>query len=425
MHDRPPRSFTTARKICLSNVCGITLVTLLAAAANQTGCGAKSEGAPSGSARPAAPAPVEVRLIPISTLPAERFIELTGTLFGQEEVTVAAKVSGRIVEISADLGDAVPHGGKLAQVETTDYVLASSEARSAWLAALARLGLAELPEGDIDLSTLPVVARARAQAANSEARLERARKLYDRTPPLISEQEFADIQTQNEVAQTEVQGEEINARALLADVRVRGAALALAEQRLADSSVIAPAELPLRYLVAERRVSVGEYVSAGTPMFRLVAADRVKFRGSVPERFAGQISVGATAQLESEGYPHPVEARVVRISPAVDRTSRAFEIEIEADNPEQRLKPGGFLRARVRTQIDKNARFVPATSLAQLTGAQRLYTVRDAKVVELRVRTGERQGELIEVFDVPNNVTEVIDHPGKGIGPGTPARVVE
>ncbi len=424
MYHSPPQHFSRLPKPPSSKVAGVALALLVAAWGVQGGCDG-SPAVPTGKAGQATqPEALEVRITPVVTVPTERYLELTGTLFGQEDVTVAARVPGRIVEIYADLGDPVASGGKLAQVDTTDYVLAVGEARSAWLAALARLGLTDLPEGEIDLSALPVVARARAQEANAQARLERARKLYDRVPPLISEQEFADIQTQLEVANTQVQGEEINARAQLADARVRGAAMALAQQRLADARVIAPTEMQVRYRVAARRVSVGEYVSAGTPLYRIVAIDRVKFRGFVPERFAGQITTGAPAFLQSEGFPQSFEASVVRISPAVDPTSRAFEIEIEADNPEQRLKPGGFLRARVRTHIDETARFVPISALVQFTGVQRLFSVKDAKVVEFKVRTGERRGDLIEVLDLPASADAVIDQPRRGLGPGTPVRIV-
>lgn len=316
-------------------------------------------------------------------------------------------------------------GGKLAQVETADYTLAVEEARSALLASLARLGLTELPETDVDLRTLPVVARAEAQAINAEAKLQRARKLYDRSPPLISEQEFADIQTQRDVALTELQGEQISARSQLADARVRAAVLASAEKRLTDASVNAPADLPLRYRVAERRISAGEYVSAGTPLFRLVATDRVKFRGSVPERFAGMVQIGAPARLEAAGYSAAFDARVVRIAPAIDPTSRAFEVEIEAENPEQRLKPGGFLRARVRTHIDEAARFVPASALSRFTGVQRVFSVVEGRIVEHKVRTGETRGELVEVLDLPPEVAAVVDAPRRGLARGVAARVVE
>lgn len=401
----------------------LVILALAAFTALHAGCKPATPNVAGSQSQSAKAEPAEVRVAPVSVIPTERFLDLTGTLYGQEEVTVSAKVAGRIVAVLADLGDDVDHGGKLAQVDTTDYVLAIEEARSSLRAALARLGLTELPAGQVDLASLPVIARAEAQAANAIARLTRARKLYDRQPPLISEQEFADIQTQSDVAQTEVQSERINAQAQLADAGVRHAALRLAEQRLADASIIAPAELPLRFRVASRRVSVGEYVAAGTPLFRLVAIERVKFRGSVPERFAGQIVVGAPAQLVAEGFAQPFEARVVRISPAIDAASRAFEIEIEASNAEGRLKPGGFLRARVRTGIDQAARYVPAASLSQFTGVQRVFAVRDGKVAEFKVRTGETRGELVEVLDLPSEVTAVISPSRRGLAPGAAVRI--
>ncbi len=110
------------------------LAGLISAGAIRWTCDSEATRTSGPSRRTAGAGPIDVRLRPVTTLPAERFLDLTGTLFGQEEVTVAAKVPGRIVEIYAGVGDAVLHGGKLAQVETTDYVLASGEARSACLA---------------------------------------------------------------------------------------------------------------------------------------------------------------------------------------------------------------------------------------------------------------------------------------------------
>ncbi len=395
----------------------VAAVTLLAAALI-SGCRDRSA-----AAKPAAPAPREVTLAPVVTRPTDRFIDVTGTLFGEEDVTIAAKVAGRITEISADLGDQVSHAGKLARIDTTDYTLAVDEQRSALLAALARLGLAELPQGDVDLAKLPLVARAIAQEENAKARLDRARRLYERTPPLLSEQDFADIQTQHEVAGTVVASERLSAQALLADARVRASALRQAEQRLADTLVIAPAERPLTYRVAARLVSVGEIVAPGQSLYRLVASDRVKFRGLVPERFAKAITVNAPARLTVDGYPAPFDAKVSRIAPAVDVATRSFTIEIEAANTDGALKPGSFTRARVLSHTDPAARFVPESSVVQFAGVQRVFSVQDSKVIEHRVQLGESSDTLIEVRSLPAAVTAVIDRPGKGIGAGVSVNV--
>jgi len=397
------------------------LVVLLAAWAGAVlpACGKSN---PSAAQQRQAPAPIEVKLTPVVVRPAERFVEVTGTLYGEEEVTIAAEVPGRIVGVHADLGDVVPHGAVLAQIDPTDYALAVEEARAALLAALARLGLSEVPRDEVDLSTLPVVARAEAQAANAAARLDRARRLYDRTPPLISEQDFADIQTQSEVARAEVESERLNARSLLAETRVRQSALARAQQGLDDTRVVAPRERDLRYRVAAKQVSVGEVVSEGTPLFRLVASDRVEVRAQVPERLAGEAAIGANVLLFVDGIPEPFEAQLARVAPAVDVATRSFEIEIEANNPDGALKPGGFVRARLHTRTDPNAVFVPASAVAQFAGVSRVFSVREGKVAEHRVAVGAPRDGLVEVTGLPAGVEAVVAEPPRGIVAGAPAQ---
>lgn len=378
---------------------------------------ASLSGCKRGPAQPApqAQTPRQVTLVPVVTRPAERSVEITGTLYGEEEVTISAKVPGRVASIAADLGDQVSPGGVLASVEQTDYLLAVNEQRATLDAALAKLGIDQVPTGDFDVSSLPVVARAQAEARNAQARLDRARRLFDRTPPLLSEQDYADIQTQNEVAATSAAVERLNAASLLADARTSAAALSIAQQRLADATITVPREPKLDYQVAARMVAVGELVSPNQPVFRLVAVDRVKFRGQVPERFASQITLHAPATLMADAYDHPFSATVSRIAPAVDPATRSFAVEILAPNPDRHLKPGSFIHARIVTGLDSAARFVPASAVSQFAGVSRLYSVVDGKVVEHRVTLGPEIDSMREVLSGLGPVDKVIDQP-RGLG---------
>lgn len=375
------------------------------------------------TAQPAAERRIGVTLAPVVVGSADRTIEVIGTVYAEEDVLVAAEVPGRIVEIAADLGDQVAHGSFLARIDPTDYELAVEEQRAELAASLARIGLSEVPEADVDLSTLPLVARAIAQEQNAGARLDRARKLYERTPPLLSAQDFSDIQTQYDVARTVVEGERLTARALIADARVQASALRQAEQRLADTRVIAPVERPLNYRVAARQVSIGEVVSEGRALFRLIASDTVKFRGSVPERFARQLAGGAPAQIVVDGFSEPFTASVSRVSPAVDITTRSFPIEIQASNPDGVLKPGSFARARVLLRTEENVRFVPSAAVVQFAGVQRVFSVAQGKVVEHRVTLGDPKGDLVEVLDLPAGVDAVVDQPPRGLAAGVGVEV--
>lgn len=396
-----------------------TCLLLFLSAATLASGGCREHTPPAAAAPEARP----VRLVPIQVQPAPRTVEITGTLYGQEEVTIAAEVPGRITEIRADLGDTVAHASLLAQVDPTDYQLAVNEQQANLQAALAKLGLTETPTESLNVDQLPSVSRALAQAANARSRLDRASRLFDRTPPLLSEQDYADIQTQYEVADTSAAVERLNARAQLADVRVQAAALALSEQRLADTQILAPRELPLTYRVAARLVSVGEVVVAGQPLFRLVAADRIKFRGLAPERFAGQITPDAPADLMLDAFPEPFAAHVARIAPAVDIATRSFEVEIAAANPDGRLKPGSFARARILSSTDPAVRFVPAAAVVQFAGVQRIFSVTDGKIVEHRVTLGPIRDGLREII-TPDQLPSRVIADARALSAGLPVVVM-
>lgn len=397
-------------------------LTLSAAAVAAVSLFASCERQAPAAAPSAAQSPTAVQLVPIAVHPIDRFVEVTGTLHGEEELVVSAEVPGRIVEVAADLGDTAASGSILAQIDRTDYQLAVEEQRSALSAALAKLGLSEIPEGEIDLEMVPVVARAQASLANAKARLDRARKLFERQPPMMSAQDFADIETEHAVAATSASVERLNAQSLLADARVKASAVRIAEQRLADSTVLAPRERELKFKVAKRLVSTGEVVAQGQPLFRLVASDRIKFRGSVPERFASQIVAGAVARLHLDGFDEPFQGVVARVSPAVDVASRTFEIEIEADNADGRLKPGSFARAEILVSTQVDAKFVPEDAVTEFAGTQRIFSVKDGKAVEHRVQLGPASGGEREILDAIPSLTHVIANP-RALAPNTPVTV--
>lgn len=359
---------------------------------------ARSGAGPAAGTRDAAPVPVG--LVPVRIGPALRTVDVTGTLLGEEEATIASKLSGRIESIALDIGDAAPSGTVLARIESRDYELGLAEAEAALAASLARLGLSEVPDPTFDRETLPAVRRARAEAANAQARFERARQLFEQTPPLISEQDFADIRTTFDVARENAEAELMHAAALLADARSQETAVSIARQRLADTVLRSPADDqrgPIAYRVAARLVNTGEYVTPGTPMFRLVASDTLKFRGDVPERFAGQVSEGQRARVWVESRDEPAVGTVTRVSPRIDAASRTFVVEIGLDNRDGRLRAGAFGRGQIELRQDEGVMFVPQSAVVTFAGVRRVFTVEDGKAREHRVQLGVRDGDDVEI----------------------------
>jgi multidrug efflux pump subunit AcrA (membrane-fusion protein) len=279
--------------------------------------------------------------------------------------------------------------------------------------SLAKLGLAEFPANDFEPEKVLLVIRARLQAANAEAKFRRGEQLYNQKPPLISDQDFADLRTAFNVAKSDSDVAVLNARSILAEAATRRSELGLAEQRLNDTTVRAPAAAESagsavsaattqsagvgRYAVSARLVSVGEYVREGTPMFRLVAADPIKFRAKVPERFVSQTRVGQRATVQVEAYPDVFQGTVARINPAVDLASRTFEVEVTVPNADGKLQPGAFARGAILTHVEENVVFVPKDAVVTFAGVSKVFTVADGKAVDHTVQLGVTQGDFIEI----------------------------
>jgi RND family efflux transporter MFP subunit len=387
------------------------------------GCRRSSPAAgPRGAATPAAPIPVT--LVPVVRADVERTVDVTGTLFADEDIVISAKLAGPVVSVAHDVGDIVKSGDLLVELDRRDYELELTRARTALAASLARLGLSEIPASGFDPSTVPVVAKARTEAASAQAKFDRARPLFEHASPLISEQEFADIRAARDIARAQADVEALAAQAGLADARALAAAADIAQQRVRDTTFSAPAiagRAGLRYRIAERMVSVGEYVQIGRPMIRLVASDLVKFRAKAPERFGGTVAVGAAASVSTDAASTPRAGKVSRIAPTVDPQSRTFTIEILLDNADGLFNPGAFARGAIVIGHDQAVPLVPAAAIASFAGIDRVYSVKDGHAVEHRIELGARKGDLIEIAG-GFTPTQIVSPVPPGLAPGLAVR---
>jgi multidrug efflux pump subunit AcrA (membrane-fusion protein) len=383
--------------------------------------------------------PIAVTVAPAVVAPVQRSVEVTGTLFGDEEATVSAKVPGRIVAILRDVGDRTAAGEPLAQIDKIDYELAVAQKQMAMQAALAKLGLSAMPDDTFDLNKVPTVERARLQTANAEQKLNRAQKIFQQDPPGISEQDFADLKTTFDVARSNYEVELLTARSLLADARAARSDLQLESQRLRDSTIRAPEAAttqqatqappaaqklaPEQYAVAQRMVSIGEYVREGTPLFRLVADDPVKYRAQVPEKFLSQVKAGQPVRVQVAAYPEIFQGAVSRISPAVDRASRTFEVEMLLPNPTGRLQPGSFATGNILTRVEEDVTLVPAAALVTFAGVTKVFTVADGKAVEKKIETGQRVGDNVEIVGGLKGAVPLVIQGRNRLATGTPVTV--
>jgi multidrug efflux pump subunit AcrA (membrane-fusion protein) len=381
--------------------------------------------------------PVAVSLQKVKVAPMPQTVEVTRTLWGDEDSVISAKVSGRIQGIFKDVGDRLRPGDILAQLEKTDYELLLNQKELAMRESLAKLGLKDLPTGDFDAEQVPTVQRARLQSANATAKADRGRQLRAQTPPLLSEQDYADMVTVADVAKSNYEVERLMAQGALAEARARKSEIDMAQQRLLDTTVRvpsldddepAPATLPSSadkpYAVTARLVSPGEYVKEGTALFRLVSDDPVKLRAITPEKYVADIKTGHKVRVIVEAYAQDFWGVVSRTNPQIDPANRTFQFEVLIPNAEHLLKPGGFAKGQVQVRVDSKAVLAPEKAIVSFAGISKVYVVRDGKAAEVVVKTSpNKRGEFVEILQGLTGTEEVVVTGLNKLAPGVSVSV--
>jgi RND family efflux transporter MFP subunit len=375
------------------------------------------------AARPAkgpgtsAPRPVRVAEAVLERLP--RTVPVTGTLAADEEVAAGFKVAGRVSEIAVDLGSPVRKGQVLARLDPTDFRIRVEQAEAALRQVRAGLGLP--PDGQEDRVDPEVTALVReARAVLEEARLNRDRMAQLRDKDLIARSEYDAALSRMLVAESRYQAAFEEVRNRQEQLAERRSALSLARQQLADTVLHAPIEGAVR----ERRASVGEFLAAGAPVASLVRIHPLRLRVAVPERDAAAVRVGQNVGVRVEGDPAEHSGRVVRLSPAIQEQNRTLIIEAEVANRDGRIRPGSFAKAEIVVEADRPAVLVPAGSVVTFAGIEKVFGVKDGRAVEMRIRTGRRSGERVEVLEGVTPGMPVVVLPGNLTG-GQPVAVTK
>ena len=359
---------------------------------------------------PDEPAPVRapgsavvVTMETVKPRPIQRAVEATGTLFGYEEVTVTAKVEGRVKAVHRDVGDQVKPGELLVEIEPTDFEQAVQQDERALQVELAKLGLQQPPDAGFDLTKVPTVMQSQVKLDTTRSRLDRQTRL--RGSGSISPEEIESVTGDFRAAQAEYANQLLLARAGLATVQLKQSTLAIARLKLSETKVVVPtptrpvpgSEKGVVYSVTARKVSEGTLVRAGNEVCKLVIDRTLKLRLPVPERVGPEIKTGQPVSVTTAALGRPVSGTVARINPAVDPATRTIEVEVQVPNPTGELKSGGFAKAAILTRTDPGAITVPLTAPYSFAGTTRVFLVDQGKVKDVPVTLGMQTTEWVEV----------------------------
>jgi RND family efflux transporter MFP subunit len=347
---------------------------------------------------------VVVTVEPVTCRPVQRTIEAVGTLHGFEEVMISARAEGRVRKLHRDVADRVAPGELLLEVDPTDYDLQVQQAERSLQVELAKLGLDEPPTAAVELDKVPPVMQAQTRLENARLRQDRARRLIESRA--VSPEEAHTLETDYRAAYAEYANQMLLAKAGLATVKMKQTALAVARQQLKDTRVCAPIPTlavpgtdAVAYVITQRAVAEGTLVRSGTELFKLTINCTLKLRVPVPERYSAEIRLGQTVDVSTAAFPRPTTGTVSRINPAVDATTRTFQVEILIPNAHGNLKSGSFAKAAIQTRLDTHAVTVPLSALVQFAGITKVFLAENGCAKEVLVRTGVQTPEWVEIAE--------------------------
>lgn len=261
----------------------------------------------------------------------------SGTLEGEEQANIVAKIPERIMKINVKVGDYVKSGEVLFELDKSGAQSQFYQAQAAFL--------------------------------NAQKNFERMQNLLKEGA--VSQQAFDGSQTQYEVAKA-------NFDAARSTVEITS---------------------PLSGLVTAINVNIGDLANPQMPMATVANIGRMKLKFNVGEPDVPSIFVGQTAEIYSDINPDLVQTgRIFQISKSANVQSRTFEMQaIFPNTSDGWFKPGMFCRAKLNMKTEKDALTIPMAAVVKENNTDGVFIINENKAYFQTISTGITDGTSIEV----------------------------
>ena len=204
------------------------------------------------------------------------------------------------------------------------------------------------------------------------------------------------------------------AQAQLAAARAQVAA---AKKTLERTRIVAP----FSGVVAERKVSAGDVVVPGAPLFTIVEPGSMRLEASVPAEQLGAVHVGAPVSFTVNGYPgREFTGRITRVSPIADPTTRQVQILATIPNAGNTLVGGLFAEGRIASE-SREGLVIPANAVNERGIAPTAMRLKGGRVEQVSVQIGlrDQSTETVEITSGLAAGDTVLVGAAQGISAGT------
>ncbi len=283
--------------------------------------------------------PVNVVVLDVTPMPIRDRLSLPAQVEPWVVLNVLAEVSGKVVELMAEEGDAVKKGDLIARIDSRDY--------------------------ENELSSI------RAKYNLAEKNLNRAGDLFEEG--LITRARLDDE---------------------IANVESLRAALKNAELRLERCSIKSPISGVMNRIDAEE----GLYLNVQDPVGQILELDRVKVSVGIPESDVDAVRKLTHFDLTIDALGgRTVRGRKLFLSKSPESFAHLYRLEIEVENREGEILPGMFARVDIIKKELSNSVSVPLYSVISQGDEQFVYVEKDGKAHVRIVETGILEGWRVQI----------------------------
>jgi RND family efflux transporter MFP subunit len=335
------------------------------------------------SATNQAATPVVQVIHPEPGAPTEEIV-LPGSTQAFTDTPIYARTNGYLKRWYFDIGARVKKGQLLAEIET--------------------------PEVDRQLE------QARADLETAESNSQLAKTTADRWQFLVKSGSVSKQETDQAVSN-------------LAGMKAAADASAANVRRLEQLQSFERIYAPFDGVITQRNTDVGDLIDAGASaqpqqLFHMAAINDLRVYVPVPEVYAPAARVGASTDLTLDEYPgETFRGKLVRTSNSIDASSRTLLVEVDVENPANKLLPGAYVFVHLKMPLEARSVTIPSSALLFRREGLRAGVVRMGHAELVPVKIGRDYGSTVEIVSGLEASDAVILDPADSLVSGTPVEV--
>jgi len=372
-----------------------------------------------------------VQLAEVKKESIDRTLTVEGILRALDQSAVTPKISAPVSKFLVNRGDHVKAGQLIAVLEGKDLMAAVADAKGTMDQAAASLH-------NTEAGTVPdEVIKAQTDVLAAKETMDAAKKVLDSRTELLKEGAIArrSVDDANVAYVTAKSAYDVATKHLESvetvnrheEVKVASGGYQSAKGKYENAQAQLSYTMifsPIAGIVADRAVFPGEMAVPGMPLLTIMDISSVIARVNVPQTQTNFVHVGQTAHIVAADGTEAT-GKVTVISPALDPQGTTVEVWVQADNADEKLRPGGTVRVTIAAENVRDAVVVPTAALLPASeGGSAVFTVgSDMIAKEHRVTVGIRTGGKAQILSGVDAGARVVVSGGLGLQDGAKVKM--